>query len=147
MAYNSCKLAILIFVTAGVILPRGTAYDGDFKYFGCNEKSDKIPAGGGYASDIKEALAKVTECTKPGVWDGSCKIKVPDDSEQARVFGHGQCKGNGGISLRLPVEMAIESECTDCLKAAAGYLLSNCNYTEADVVYDLCSMSYSYRDL
>ncbi|CAN0898221.1 hypothetical protein LINGRAHAP2_LOCUS19579 [Linum grandiflorum] len=148
MTYNSCKLPILIlvFAAAGVIVT--TAYDGHLKYFGCNEKSDRIPACAGYVSDIKEALEQVTNCTKPGVWDGSCKVKVPDHGwEKPRVFGHGQCRGNGGILLQLPVKLAIEDECTDCLKAAAGYLVANCNYTEADVVYDQCSMSYSYRDL
>ncbi|CAN1270893.1 hypothetical protein LINPERPRIM_LOCUS14034 [Linum perenne] len=149
MAYSSLKLAIFISAAAAMVAA-GTAYDGQFRYFACNEKAEKIPScDGDYVSDIKEGLDKVTACTKPGGWEGSCKAKVPDD-DSARVFTHGQCRGNSdddGVNLRLPVVMAVENECKSCLKAAAGYLVSNCNYTEADVVYDLCSMSYSYRDL
>ncbi|CAN0898201.1 hypothetical protein LINGRAHAP2_LOCUS19570 [Linum grandiflorum] len=135
MTYYCCKVVILMFV-AGVVIMAGATDDGEVKSFGCNVKSKKIITGGNYEKDIKAVVEQLAECTDTGGQIGNCQVKVPT-SKNPRITGHGQCT----------VSSRTKTNCQNCLKAAGRYLLSNCPFTEADVIYNHCSMSYNSRGL
>ncbi|CAN1270894.1 hypothetical protein LINPERPRIM_LOCUS14035 [Linum perenne] len=135
MTYYSCKVVIFLFVTAAGVVTPATTGDADVKSFGCNTKT--IPAGEGYYGDyINEAVKRLAKCTNTGGQIGNCEVKVPD-SENPRIIGHGQCT----------VSSKTKANCRNCLLAAGRYLVSNCRFTEADVIYNHCSMSYNSRGL